>query len=175
MINANKSNVTASGNTTSNFRGPTIIVGNPSVPARVFGNVAISDNPKDTAADVDGAEDSTATNVLKKTADIDKSRFPDAPTWPLLSSEHGGETFHTLANTGKQVTVEEGLWKLVVTYGETRTYALFHTKDDPQSKNDLSVRLEQITFRLRGLMEQQENLQFRTAMRSSGPGGKARD
>jgi parallel beta-helix repeat protein len=135
LINANKSNVTVTGNTTSNFRGPAIIVANPSVPARVFGNVAISDNPKDTAADVDGAEDSTATNVLKKTADIDKSRFPDAPTWPLLSSEHGGETFHTLANTGKQVTVEEGLWKLVVTYGETRTYALFHTKDDPQSKN----------------------------------------
>ena len=60
------------------------------------------------------------------------------------------------ANTGRKVVVHEGNWKLVVTYRKTTTFALFDSKMDPDNKNDLSVRLGQIVFRLRGLLEKKE-------------------
>jgi hypothetical protein len=53
------------------------------------------------------------------------------------------------------VTAQEGPWKLIVTYGKTTRYELFNTKDDPQQKVNLADKLEQITFRLRGLAERQ--------------------
>ena len=54
-----------------------------------------------------------------------------------------------------QVTAQEGPWKLIVTYGKTTRYELFNTKDDPQQKVNLTDKLEQMTFRLRGLAERQ--------------------
>lgn len=67
-------------------------------------------------------------------------------------------------------SVREGPWKLVVTYGKQTTYALFHIEHDPQQQTDLSTRLEQITFRLRGLLEQREAQEFQREMRPGQPG-----
>jgi hypothetical protein len=170
LINANKANVTATDNITRAFSGPSLIVKNPSAPARVYGNTAISDNPKDTVVDVDGAENTAASNILKKPGEIDDSLDPGPRQWPLLARETNGNAYHPLANTGRQVIVQEGPWKLVVTYGKTTTYALFNTEQDPKETIDLAIRLEQITFRLRGLLEKQEGLEYQIEMRGSNSG-----
>ena len=172
-INASGSKVTATGNVTRDFSGPSIIVKKPTSPARVYDNTAISDNPKDSAATVDGAADSAAGNVLKKSGEADKTSFPVPPTWPLLTNQRNGESFHTLVGSGRQLSVQDGPWKLVATYGKTITYSLYHKKDDPNEKTDLSVKLEQFTFRLRGLLERQEGLKYQAEMRH-GPGDKRR-
>ncbi len=169
LINANKATVTATDNITREFSGPSLIVKRPTAPARVYGNSAISDNPKDTAVDVDGAEDTAASNVLKKTSEVEESSPAALPRWPLLAKHTDGNSFHPLINSGRQLTVQDGPWKLVVTYGKTISYALYNTHDDPEEKTDLSVKLEQITFRLRGLLEQKEGLEYQAEMRK-GPG-----
>lgn len=171
-VNASGSQVTATDNVTREFAGPSIIVKTPTSAAHVFGNVAVSENAKDTAVDVGADTDASSENVLVKPGDVDETRYADPSVWPLLSDEHDGGTYHILANTGRQVVVMEEPWKLVVTYGETTTYALFHVEDDAQEKNDLAVTLEQITFRLRGLGEKQEGLAYRTEMRGFGGQGK---
>jgi hypothetical protein len=169
-VNASGSQVTATGNVTRGFDGASIIVKNPSSAAHVAGNIAVSADPKVAAVDVEGAEGPAADNVLKKPEQFDESRHPGPPKWPLDSGADNGERYHSLANTGRQLTVQDGPWKLVATYGKTRRYALFHTEDDPQEKIDLSARLEQITFRLRGLLEKQEGLKYQAEMRGGGPG-----
>jgi hypothetical protein len=169
-VNATGSRVTATDNVTREFEGPSIIVRKPSAPAHVYGNAAISENSQDKAVDIESSPDAASKNVLTKPDEFDASRYTDPPVWPMASPEQHGDTFHTLAKTGQQVTAQDGPWKLVVTYGKTTNYALFHSEDDPQSRTDLAVRLEQITFRLRGLVEKQENLQYRTEMRGTGPG-----
>jgi hypothetical protein len=167
-VNASGSKVTATDNVTRDFSGPSLIVKKPSSPARVYGNTAISDNPKDSAADVEGATDLTASNVRKNTAEAKESTSP--PTWPLLGKQPTGESFHPLFNSGRQVTAQDGPWRLVASYGKEIRYALFNTESDPQQKNDLSAKLDQITFRLRGLLERQEGLEYQAEMRN-GPGG----
>ena len=161
-VNASGSQVTATSNITSGFNGASVIVKKPSVPAHVYGNTAISDNPNDTAVDVDGA-DAAANNVLRK--ELDAGKLPVPQTWPLLLSRPDGNSFHTLANSEKVVTVEDGPWKLVATYGKVPSYALFHTQADPQLKNDLAEKLDQIAFRLRGLLEQKEALDYQAEMK----------
>ncbi len=170
LINANKSSVTATDNITREFSGPSIIVKKPTLAAHVYGNTAVSLNPKDTAVDVDGAGDAANGNVLKSPQGIDESLYPNPAVWPMLTREAKGDEFHPLANTGQQVVVQDGPWKLVATYGETTTYALFNTESDPEQQTDLSARLEQITFRLRGLLEKQEGLEYQAEMRGQGPG-----
>jgi len=167
-VNASGAQVTATDNVTRGFEGPSIVVKKSNAPAHVFGNTAISENPKDTVVDIDGEPDAADGNVLKKPEESDESRFPDPAIWPLCSADAGGAAFHPLANTGRRVTVEEGPWKLVATYGKTTTYALFNTETDPQEKTDLSARLEQITFRLRGLLERQQGLEYQAEMRGNG-------
>jgi hypothetical protein len=54
--------------------------------------------------------------------------------------------------------MQDGPWKLVLTYGKTISCSLYNTEGDPDETTDLSVKLEQITFRLRGLLEQKEGL-----------------
>ena len=58
----------------------------------------------------------------------------------------------------------------MATYGKTTTYALFNTANDPQEDTDLSSRLEQITFRLRGLLERREGLEYQDEMRGKDRG-----
>ena len=165
LINANKSNVTATDNITREFSGPSLIVKRPSAPARVYGNTAISDNPKDTAVDVEGTKDAAASNALKKTSEADESGPTELPRWPLLAKHKDGDSFHPLINSGRQLTMQDGPWKLVLTYGKTISCSLYNTEGDPDETTDLSVKLEQITFRLRGLLEQKEGLEYQAEMR----------
>jgi hypothetical protein len=172
-VNASSSKVTATGNVTRNFSGPSIIVKKPTSPARVYGNTAISDNPKDSVTAIDGTKDFAAGNVLKKTSEVGKTSFPLPPSWPLLAKQRNGDSFHLLAGSGRQLSVQDGPWKLVVTYGKTTNYALYNTANDPDQKTDRSGQLEQITFRLRGLLERQEGLKDQPEMRG-GSGGRQR-
>ena len=165
-VNAGSSNVTATGNVTRNFSGPSIIVRKPTSPARVYGNTAISDNPKNTVVAVDGGKGSTAGNLLKKTSEVGKTGFPVPAVWPIRTKNLKGESFHPLARTGRQLSVTDGPWKLIATFGKTITYALYNTKDDPKQKLNVSAKLEQITFRLRGLLERQEGRSYQAEMRS---------
>ena len=119
---------------------------------------------------VDGARDHADGNMFKKPEDIDDSRYLSPPAWPLLSRDANGDSFHKIANTDRQVVVLDGPWKLVATYRKTTTYALFNTDRDINEKSDLSVRLEQITFRLRGLIERKEGLDYQAEMRGKDPG-----
>eukprot|EP00913_Durusdinium_trenchii_P010922 g10251.t1 len=157
-VNAGESKVTATDNVIRDFSGPSIIVKKPSSPARVFGNVAISDKAKAPAVLVDGAKNAAAENILKKTGDVNPGDFPAPQQWPQQSGRPEGDTFHPLAGSGRTLSVQDGPWKLVVTYGKTINYALYNTQTDPDQKVDLSATLEQITFRLRGLIERQPDV-----------------
>ncbi len=157
-LNASGAHVTATGNVTREFDGPSIIVKQPKSPALVTGNSAISANPQHTAVHVEGGQ-LEAGNVLKHPVEVDESDYPAPHAWPPAAPRVSGDSFHPLANSGRRVVVQEGPWKLVATYGATTTYALFHTEQDPQEMTDLSARLEQITFRLRGLLEKEEGLE----------------
>ena len=59
---------------------------------------------------------------------------------------------------------QDGPWKLIVTHGKTTRYELFNTKTDPQQKTNLADKLEQITFRLRGLTERKWAMEFKATM-----------
>ncbi len=170
-VNASGSEVTATGNVTSGFSGPSVIVKKPTSPAHVYGNTAITDDPENSAADVDGAN-SEAGNVVRKPADIDPDATPAPLTWPLRGGRKDGNEYHPQANTDRKVTIQDGPWTLVATYGRVPDYALFNTEADPQRKNDLSEKLDQITFRLRGLLEQKEALEYQAGMKKAGGPGR---
>jgi len=158
LLNANKSHVTATANVTHNFSGPSLIVKQAPDSARVYDNTAYSDNPQDTVVDIGQADDVTHGNVLKKTNEFNAEDAPGSPHPKLWDRPTDGNAFHSLINSGQQRSIQDGPWKLVVTYGKSISYALFHLEQDPQEENDRSVELEQITFRLRGRLEQQEGI-----------------
>ncbi len=168
-VNASGSRVTAMDNVTRNFTGPSIIVKKPSSPPRVHGNTAISDSPKDSAVDIEGAADAAQDNMLKKPAEVEKSAYPAPPVWAFEPHGRDGNGFHELANTARQVSVQDGRWKLVATYGKKTSYALFDTENDPQEKTDLAARLEQIAFRLQGLLEKREGLTYQAELGGGTP------
>ncbi len=168
-VNASGSKVTATDNVVREFSGASLIVKKPSSPPHVYGNTAISDNPKDSAADVEGAGEPAGSNVLKKPNEVDESSSKAPAIWPLSAKQPSGESFHPLINSDTEAAVQDGSWKLVASYGKTIHYALFNTATDPQQKTDLSAKLEQIVFRLRGKLEQQEGLQYQAEMHN-GPG-----
>lgn len=119
---------------------------------------------------VKSAGDSTKGTLGLKRAEstVINGDFDGAEGPGVLMTEHSiidGGTFHVLAGSGKQVTVQDGPWKLVATYGKTPHYALFNVEADPQLKSDLAEKLDQITFRLRGLLERQEALEDQAAMK----------
>ena len=145
-LNASGSDVTATDNAISKFNGPAIIVRKPSAPPCVHGNTAFSPNQQDSAAKVEGAV-AAADNVVKQPNEAGVEPGKWQPLWPekiLAGPWRKG-----------QVTVQDGPWKLIVTHGKTTRFELFNTKDDPQQKTNLADKLEQITFRLRGLTERQ--------------------
>lgn len=164
-INASGSQVTALGNITRDFSGASIIVKKPSTSPHVFDNTAISTNTEDTALDIDSVADDHARNRVRRPDDVDKTEYPSPLVWPSLAHDARGDTFHPLANTKRQVIVRDGPWKLVATYGKTPTYALYHTENDAKEEKDLSARLEQITFRLRGLLEIRQGLEYQAEVR----------
>ena len=155
-LNASGSDVTATDNAISKFNGPAIIVRKPSAPPRVHGNTAFSQNEKDSAAKVEGAR-AAEDNVLKKPDEAGVSSSKWQSLWPKKQPEGPWEK--------GQVTAQDGPWKLVVTHGKTTRYELFNTKDDPQQKTNLADKLEQITFRLRGLTERQWAVEFKAMMK----------
>jgi parallel beta-helix repeat protein len=168
-INASGSAVTALGTVTRCFHGPSIIVRKPSGPSRVHGNTALSSNPGDSASSVDGVVDGGADNELRDPEKNDEPGFSSPTNWWLLTGSVNGDAFHSLAQSGQQVEAREGQWKLVATYGKMTTYQLFNLEDDPAGTKDLSVKLEQICFRLRGVLERQQELEFQAEMRGSRP------
>ena len=151
-LNAAGSAVTATGNTTRGFQGASIIVKKPSQAARVYDNTAVSGNPKDQAVSIEGAGGENG-NVLKKPGQVEPSVDKQFAAWPLLSQRLPGESYHPDFLSDRKRTVQDGPWKLVVTYGKTPQYALFNVANDPQETTNLAERLEQIAFRLRGLLE----------------------
>ena len=174
-VNSSGSQVAAIGNVVRGFQGPSIIVRKPTAAAQVHGNVAISADGIDGAVTVDRIpgetdESSAASNRQKRPEDTDQTQFPEPVAWPLLADNVDGDRFHPLAGSDRSVSVREGPWKLVVTYGKRTHYALFHMERDPEQTQDLAKRLEQITFRLRGVVEQQEAKSFQQEMR----GGKSK-
>ena len=64
--------------------------------------------------------------------------------------------------------MRRGPWKLLATGGKKKTYQLFNLDDDPHEKTDLSGRLEQQTFQLRGLLEREASKDFRLKINSEG-------
>ena len=169
-INASGSHVTAVGNVTRSFQGPSIIVRKPPGPAHVHGNTDLSSDPKDSAVSVDGVVDAGVDNVLRGPEKNDEAGFSGPMTWPLLTESAKGDAFHSLARSGKQVEVRQGSWELVATYGKTTTFRLFNVQDDPRRTRDLAKKLDQICFRLRGLLERQQELEFQAEMRGKQPG-----
>jgi len=163
-MNASGSDVVAIGNTTRKFQGPSIIVRKAPRPARVHGNTALSQDPKDSAVSVDGAVEARMDNVVREPTETDEAGFEGGPIWPRLAARSEGDTFHSLAGTGRRVEVRQEPWRLVVTYGKTTTYQLFNVVDDPEGTNDLADELEQICFRLRGVVERQQERAFRAEM-----------
>lgn len=121
--------------------------------------------------DIDGAPQSVDSNVLKTPNEADEFPAESPAVWPLLSGLANPASYHPFA--GRQVVVQEGPWKLVGTFGKTISYKLFNTADDPQEKTDLATRLDHIAFRLRGLLEKQEALEFQAMMRDTAPGPRA--
>lgn len=158
VVNASNSSVVAVSNVARSFEGASIIVKKSTSPPYLAGNVAISDSPKSKVVDVDNPVGANG-NVLKAPEKGDEELYPNPQVWPTQPSGTVGDLFHPLAGSGNQVTVEDGPWKLVVTRGKTTTYALYNTKTDPGEKTSLAEKLEQITFRLRGLAEQREKFQ----------------
>jgi hypothetical protein len=154
-LNASGSDVTATDNVISKFNGPAIIVRKPSAPPRVHGNTAFSQNEKDSVAKVEGPL-AAVDNVLKKSDEVSVSSSKWQSLWP-------GKLLEAPREKG-QVTAQDGPWKLVVTHGKTTRYELYNTKADPQQKTNLANKLEQITFRLRGLTERQWAVEFKAMM-----------
>jgi parallel beta-helix repeat protein len=145
-LNASGSDVTATDNAISKFNGPAIIVRKPSAPPRVHGNTAFSQSEKDSAVKVEGA-DAVADNVVKQPNDAGVAPSKWQALWPKKAPA-------ALPEQGK-VLVKDGPWKLIVTHGKTTRYELYNTTTHPEQKTNLADKLEQITFRLRGLTERQ--------------------
>jgi hypothetical protein len=155
-LNASGSDVTATDNVIHKFNGPAIIVRKPTAPPRVHGNTAFSQNQKDSAAKVEGAI-AAADNVVKQPNEADFAPGKWQPLWPKKIPTGPWEK--------GQVTVQDSPWKLIVTHGKTTRYELFNTKTDPQQKTNLADKLEQITFRLRGLTERQWAVKFKATIK----------
>jgi len=145
-LNASGSDVTATDNDIRKFNGPAIIVRKPSASPRVHGNIAFSANQKDSAAKVDGVV-AAMDNVVKQPKEADAAPSKWQALWPKKAPA-------ALPEQGK-VMVQDGPWKLIVTHGKTTRYELYNTTTDPEQKTNLADKLEQITFRLRGLTERQ--------------------
>jgi len=174
-VNSSGSRVSAIGNVVRGFQGPSIIVRKPTAAPQVHNNIAISADGTDGAVIVDSVSGEPAgrpadDNRRKRPEKTDRTQFPEPAVWPLLAENVDGNSFHPLARSDRSLSVREGPWKLVVTYGKQTTYALFHIEDDPQQETDLSTRLEQITFYMRGLLEQREALEFQQEMRPGKSG-----
>ena len=154
-LNASGSDVTATDNAISKFSGPAIIVRKPSAPPRVHGNTAFSQNEKDRPAQVEGAP-AAADNVQKKPgkAGVPPSKWQSL--WP--------DTMPAGPWRKGQVTAQDGPWKLIITHGKPTRYELYNTQTDPQQKHNRAEALEQFTFRLRGLTEQQWAVEFKAMM-----------
>jgi hypothetical protein len=166
-VNASESKVTAADNLVSRFEKAAIIVRKSSAPYHVLNTTALADNPQFTAASLDDRKPATDDgNVVKPT-----SAAKDLPTtlgrfWPTAS-----ETATPKPAEPRTESVEDGRWKLVAaTNSRKTTYVLYDLKSDPQGTIDRSEHLEQIVFRLRGLLEKRSGKAYRAALRGGRPG-----
>jgi parallel beta-helix repeat protein len=167
LINASQSGVTAIDNTVSNYSGPAIIAKQPSVPPRVLGNIAFSDQEKDAVTALDEPKDKAIDNKLLPAAQA--KELPKIPVTWLLDKPLKPEDCEQFQKVFGPTTVTDGLWKLVITPGEKpgekTAYKLFNTKLDPEEKTDFAERVPHLAFRLKGLRERLEAEEFRKFMR----------
>ncbi len=171
-VNAGGSKVTATGNITRAFQGASINVRTPSSPARIYGNTAISKNSEDKVVSIENAAGPADDNVLKTANGADDFSDENPAVWPMLSQMDSTASYHPYA--GRRVVARAGPWKLVATFGEVVTYKLFNVVDDPQEETDLAGSLDHIAFRLRGILEKQEAVEYQAMMRDTAPGPRSK-
>lgn len=164
-VNANGSDVSVTGNVTRKFKDTSIIVRKPSSPAHVYGNTAVSKNSSDKVVEVDASKQSASANVVRTPDKFNQSTHPKPPIWPLIGSRRPGSSYHPLNGSGRRVIVRNGPWKLVVIFGKSTRYELYDAQRDPKESNNLSRTLEQVVFRLKGLLERREGQAYQREMR----------
>jgi hypothetical protein len=176
-VNASGSKVSAQGNRVRDFQGTALIVAKPSAPAHVTGNVAVSANPADRAAQVepvagaaapqaDGPESANVVQTPEQAGD-------DPAPGPFGLLRRGVQIAPPPVAPGaappadERFEVRDGRWKLVLTRGPKGVKtALYDTESDPENKTDLAGKLDNIAFRLQGTWERRD-----AAERPPGPGG----
>lgn len=152
-LNAAGSKVTAAGNVVSGFLGTAVVVRKPARPARVSGTTAVSASPKDKAVTIDGKPDAGHGNIVIAPEKAKGLLVAKPELWPDASRASPWRK----PGDGRSVSVQDGRWKLVAISGKSATrYRLYDLQSDPMQTHDLAKRLEQITFRLRGLLERKE-------------------
>ena len=169
LINAANCNAAVHDNSVSHFRRVAINVGKTTSPPRVFGNVAYSDQPDDTAASVQGSTSQTQDNELRPLKESGKPK-PFDRLWPMLKETDPSKLSREFQKVFGPEKVTDGPWTLVVTSGKKTTYKLFNSKIDPEEKTDLSERVPHIAFRLEGQRERQEAEAFKEYMVRHGMG-----
>jgi parallel beta-helix repeat protein len=165
LVSCSDCRITVTDNVVSQFQGTAITVKKSLAPATVYGNVALSKNPKDTAATVEGEKGVVAENTVRDPDQADKFPAGAGHFWLTLKGEQKRDPLPYELRTGESV-VQDGPWKLRITHGKTTTYKLFNTVTDPGEKTDLAPVLESLVFRLRGKFERQDSVTGR------GPPGK---
>lgn len=161
LLNSSGNKVTVVDNVIRNFQGAAITVKNPIGSAVVAGNIAISKNPKDKVLAFDGATFKPKDNVLVEPSDKDDPRTGDEAFWAMLKKQ---AKIALPERIGTQ-TVTDGGWKLVIEYGKTTTYKLYHLAHDPQATKDVAAQFDTLVLRLRGRLERQEAVKDKTTMR----------
>ncbi len=164
LVNSSGCKITVVDNVIRNFQGSAITVKNSIGTAIVAGNTAVSKSPKDKAVMFDGPQGKPKDNVLLDPVTKDDLSTGDEKFWALLKKQ---TTIELPARTGTQ-SIEEGAWKLVVEYGKTTTYKLYHLAGDPQK--DLAPQLDTHVFRMRGRLERREAGEYKAMMKKEGAG-----
>jgi parallel beta-helix repeat protein len=161
LVSSTGQKITVVDNVIRNFQGTAITIKNPLGTAVASGNVAISKNPKDKAIVFDGPAGKLKENVLLEPNDKDDPRTGDETFWAMLKKK---AKVDLPQRTGTQ-TIEHNGWKLVVEYGKTTTYKLYHLASDPGATKDLAPQLDTHVLRMRGRLERREAVADQAMMR----------
>lgn len=162
LVNSSDNKITVVDNIVRNFQGTAISIKNPVGAAVAAGNVAISKNPKDKALVIDGPVAKPKENVLMEPKQKEDPRTGDEAFWAMLKKK---ARIDLPQRAGTQTITENG-WKLVVEYGKTPSYKLYHLTNDPQAKKDVAAQFDNHLLRLRGRLERQEAIADRDMMRT---------
>ncbi len=161
LVNSTGNKVAILDNIIRNFQGTAITVKKPLAPPMVAANVAVSNNPKDKVAVVEGAAPMSKENIVRDIDNKSDLRTADEAFWAALK---GKAKYERPELIGEQ-SVEDAGWKLVVVHGKTTAYRLYHIASDPQMKKNLAPQIDNLVLRLRGKMEREEAIEYKTTAR----------